>query len=161
MFNFQSVRSSHPSCFFLVQALTIIASTLFTIAVNYGYGQDIGELAFDSAVHVYRLYTIAQACVIGSSTAGRVAFILYLQAILGGEMKHRIILLMLAILEVTFNAVSIILIFTDCKNLQSIWNEGSYGCLIPQKRYAYFQSGTPISACFCEPRVPNSHVIPY
>ncbi|KAJ6022660.1 hypothetical protein N7499_007974 [Penicillium canescens] len=124
-------------------ALAIVASTLFTIAVHYGYGQDIWELDFDSAVHVFKFYTITQACVIGSSTAGRVAFILYLQAILGGETKHRIILLTLAILEVTFNAVSIILIFTGCKDLQlqSTWNKGlPRGCLTRQARYAYFQT---------------------
>ncbi|KAJ5985735.1 hypothetical protein N7522_012931 [Penicillium canescens] len=142
MFSFQSV-GSHPSCFFRLQALAIVASTLFTIAVHYGYGQDIWELDFDSAVHVFKFYTITQACVIGSSTAGRVAFVLYLQAILGGETKHRIILLTLAILEVTFNAVSIILIFTGCKDLQlqSTWNKGlPRGCLTRQARYAYFQT---------------------
>ncbi|KAJ6037840.1 hypothetical protein N7460_007611 [Penicillium canescens] len=122
-------------------ALTIIASILFTIAVHYGYGQDIGEFSFNSAVHVFKFYIITQACVIGSSTAGRVAFILYLQAILGGEKKHRIILLTLAILEVTFNAVSIILTFTNCKDLQPTWNKDLPNeCLTGQKCYAYFQS---------------------
>ncbi|KAJ6091069.1 hypothetical protein N7499_003220 [Penicillium canescens] len=122
-------------------ALTIVASTLFTIAVHHGYGQDIGELAFDSVVHVFKFYIIAQACVIGSSTAGRVAFILYLQAILGGAMKHRIILLTLAILEVIINAVTIILLFTGCKDMQSTWNEGlPRGCLTHQIHYAYFQT---------------------
>ncbi|KAJ6050469.1 uncharacterized protein N7446_010578 [Penicillium canescens] len=117
--------------------LAIVASTLFTIAVHYGYGQDIWELDFDSVVHVFKFYTITQACVIGSSTAGCVAFILYLQAILGGEMKHRIILFTLAILEVTFNAVSIILIFTGCKDLQSTWNKGlPRGCLTVPVKYA-------------------------
>ncbi|KAJ6033779.1 uncharacterized protein N7446_007928 [Penicillium canescens] len=120
-------------------ALTIIASTL--IAVHYGYGQDIGQFSFNPAVHVFKFYTIAQACVIGSSTAGCVAFILYLQVILGGEKKHRIILLTLAILEVAFNAVSIILIFTNCKDLQPIWNKDLPNeCLTGQKCYAYFQS---------------------
>ena len=156
------LQISHLSCFFLLQALTTIASTLFTIAAHYGYGQDIGQFSFNSAVHVFKFYTIAQACVIGSSTAGRVAFILYLQAIPGGEKKHRIILLTLAILEVTFNAVSIILIFTNCKDLQPTWNKDLPNeCLTGQKCYAYFQSGTPISSCFCEQRVPNLHVIPY
>lgn len=50
---------SHPSCFVLLQALTIIASTLFTIAVHYGYGQDIGGFSFKSAVHIFKFYTIA------------------------------------------------------------------------------------------------------
>jgi hypothetical protein len=160
-------------CYFLFQALAITASTLFTIAVHYGYGQDIGELAFNYAHLAVKFYTIAQACVIGSSTAGRVAFILYLQAILGGEMKHKIILLTLATLEVTFNVVSIILIFTSCEDVQSIWYKGaSSGCLTRQKRYAYFQSGTPISCLLLRikgyasaivvlPYNPHLHVIPY
>jgi hypothetical protein len=164
VFDFQSVFGSHLSCFFLLQALAIIASTLFTIDVHYGYGQDTSELAFDYAVLAVKFYTITQACVIGSSTAGRVAFILYLQAILGGEMKHRIILLTLAILEVAFNAVSIILIFTYCKNVELISNKALHvECLNRQKQYAYFQSGTPISCLLLRTKgyVPAIVVIPY
>ena len=160
-------------CYFLLQALAITASTLFTIAVHYGYGQDIEELAFNYAHLAVKFYTIGQACVIGSSTAGRVAFILYLQAILGGEMKHKIILLTLATLEVTFNVVSIILIFTSCEDVQSIWYKGdSSGCLTRQKRYGYFQSGMPISCLLLRTNGyvsaivvllynPHLHVIPY
>jgi hypothetical protein len=88
-------------------------------------------------------------------------------------MKHKIILLTLATLEVTFNVVSIILIFTSCEDVQSIWYKGaSSGCLTRQKRYAYFQSGTPISCLLLRikgyasaivvlPYNPHLHVIPY
>ncbi|CEJ58309.1 hypothetical protein PMG11_06971 [Penicillium brasilianum] len=110
----------------LAWSLAITASSLFTIAVHYGYGQDM------------------QACVIGSTATARVAFIIYLLAILGSEKKHSIILSTLAALEVVVNAVSIILIFTSCKNVRTIWDKAiNSECGPPHRqiRYGYFQSG--------------------
>ena len=137
-----SLTHSHCS----LQTLAITASSLFTAAVHYGYGQDMGKLLSENSVLAVKYYVITQACIIGSTAAARVAFIIYLLAILGGEKKHGIILSALAALEVVFNAVSIILIFTGCKNVRAIWNTAiNSECASPniQIRYGYFQSGMP------------------
>lgn len=135
---------THSRC--SLQTLAITASSLFTAAVHYGYGQDVGELLSENSVLAVKYYIITQGCVIGSTAAARVAFIIYLLAILGGEKKHGIILLALATLEVIVNAVSIILIFTSCKNVRAIWNNAiNSECGPPDRqiRYGYFQSGMP------------------
>lgn len=114
--------------------------------MHYGYGQDMQVLLSENSALAVKYYIITQACVIGSTAAARVAFILYLLAILGGEKKHRIILSTLATLEVVFNAVSIILIFTSCKNVRTLWNKDiNSECAAPDRqiRYGYFQSGMP------------------
>lgn len=114
--------------------------------MHYGYGQDMQVLLLENSTLAVKYYIITQACVIGSTATARVAFIIYLLAILGSEKKHSIILSTLAALEVVINAVSIILIFTSCKNVRTIWDQAiNSECGPPHRqiRYGYFQSGMP------------------
>lgn len=56
---------------------------------------------------------------------------LYLLAILGGQKWQRIILTALAVLEVIFNSVSVILIFATCTPVAMLWDYTMPGTCAP------------------------------
>jgi hypothetical protein len=69
--------------------------------------------------------------------------VLYLLAILGGQKWQRIILTALAVLEVIFNCVSVILIFTSCTPVAILWDYNMPGTCAPmdiQINFGYLQS---------------------
>lgn len=74
---------------------------------------------------------------------GRAAFVVYLLAILGDQKWQRIILISLAVMELVFNLVSIVLIFGGCRPPESLWDHTITGDCWPgdvQVYYGYFQS---------------------
>jgi hypothetical protein len=74
--------------------------------------------------------------------------VLYLLAILGGQKWQRIILTALAVMEVIFNSVVIILMFASCTPVSMLWDynvAGSCAADSIQVKFGYFQSGMSLS----------------
>ncbi|PCH01167.1 Hypothetical protein PENO1_037040 [Penicillium occitanis (nom. inval.)] len=121
----------------------IVAAVLNTIGVHYGYGHPDETVPEPYASLARKYYIIGQAVLIGCTAMGRAAFIAYLMAILGSQKWQRIILISLAVMELIFNLVSIILIFGTCKPLAVLWDytiTGTCSSADIQIYYGYFQS---------------------
>ncbi|RHZ73391.1 hypothetical protein CDV55_109019 [Aspergillus turcosus] len=111
--------------------LGIIAGSLNTVAVKYGYGLLDETVPEPAATLGRKYYTIGQAVLILCTAVGRAAFVLYLLAILGGQKRQRIILTALAVLEVLFNSVAVILIFATCTPVAMLWDYTMRGTCAP------------------------------
>lgn len=88
-------------------------------------------------------YIIGQGVLIACAAMGRAAFVVYLLAILGGQKLQRFILISLAVLELIFNLIAIILIFGGCTPPDVLWDHTVVGRCWPadiQVNYGYFQS---------------------
>lgn len=88
-------------------------------------------------------YIIGQGVLIACAAMGRAAFVVYLLAILGGQKLQRFILISLAVLELIFNLITIILIFGGCTPPDVLWDHTIVGRCWPadiQVNYGYFQS---------------------
>ncbi|KAF7114018.1 hypothetical protein CNMCM5793_006201 [Aspergillus hiratsukae] len=123
--------------------LGIVAGSLNTVAVKYGYGLPDESVPEPGATIGRKFYIIGQAVLILCTAVGRAAFVLYLLAILGGQKWQRIILTALAVLEMIFNSVSIILIFASCTPVSMLWDYAAEGTCAPdyiQINWGYFQS---------------------
>ncbi|KAF4151147.1 hypothetical protein CNMCM8927_004166 [Aspergillus lentulus] len=123
--------------------LGIIAGSMNTIAVKYGYGLPDEIVPEPGATTGRKFYIIGQAFLILCTAIGRAAFVLYLLAILGGQKWQRIILTALAVMEVIFNSVSIILMFASCSPVSMLWDyavEGTCAADSIQVNFGYFQS---------------------
>ncbi|KUL85947.1 hypothetical protein ZTR_06415 [Talaromyces verruculosus] len=121
----------------------IVAAVLNTIGVHYGYGHPDETVPEPYASLARKYYIIGQAVLISCTAMGRAGFIAYLLAILGSQKWQRIILISLAVMELIFNLVSIILIFGTCKPLTFLWdytNAGTCSSADIQIYYGYFQS---------------------
>ncbi|GAM37353.1 hypothetical protein TCE0_023r07206 [Talaromyces pinophilus] len=129
----------------MIAALVIclIASFLSTSAVRFGYGQRSPVPPEDNAIRARRYYLISQAIMLVGTAIGRVAFVMYMLAILGGKLWHRIVLVTLTVLGLVINLVCIIMIFTMCPNVNGNWDcrlEGGAGMIQIELSYSYFQS---------------------
>lgn len=102
-----------------------------TVAVKYGYGLPDETVPEPAATLGRKYYTIGQGVLILCTAVGRAAFVLYLLAILGGQKWQRIILTALAVLEVIFNSVSVILIFATCTPVAMLWDYTMPGTCAP------------------------------
>ncbi|KAH3186359.1 hypothetical protein KXW84_000178 [Aspergillus fumigatus] len=111
----------------VVLILGIISGSLHTTAVKYGYGLPDATVPEPVATTGRKFYIIGLASLILCSAVGRAAFVLYLLAILGGQKGRRIILTALAILEMVFNSVSVILIFATCTPVSMVWDYAAEG----------------------------------
>ncbi|RHZ58733.1 uncharacterized protein CDV56_106932 [Aspergillus thermomutatus] len=123
--------------------LGIIAGSFNTIGVKYGYGRPDATVPEPDAMLARKFYIIGQGFLIGCTAMGRAAFVLYLLAILGGQKWQRIILTALAVMEVIFNFVAIILIFASCSPVSMLWDYTVVGTCQPdsiQVDWGYFQS---------------------
>ncbi|EAW15736.1 uncharacterized protein NFIA_050810 [Aspergillus fischeri NRRL 181] len=123
--------------------LGIIAGSLNTTAVKYGYGLPDESVPEPGATTGRKFYIIGLAFLILCTAVGRAAFVLYLLAILGGQKWQRIILTALAVMEVVFNSVSIILMFASCTPVSMLWDyaaEGTCAADSIQVDFGYFQS---------------------
>ncbi|KAH1486164.1 hypothetical protein LV164_007222 [Aspergillus fumigatus] len=127
----------------VVLILGIISGSLHTAAVKYGYGLPDATVPEPVATTGRKFYIIGLASLILCSAVGRAVFVLYLLAILGGQKGQRIILTALAILEMVFNSVSVILIFATCTPVSMVWDyaaEGTCTATSIQVNFGYFQS---------------------
>ncbi|GFF35779.1 hypothetical protein IFM61606_05879 [Aspergillus udagawae] len=123
--------------------LGIIGGSLNTIAVNYGYGLPDETVPEPDATTGRKFYILGQAFLILCTAVGRAAFVLYLLAILGGQKWQRIILTALAVMEVIFNSVVIILMFASCTPVSMLWDYNVAGTCAAdsiQVNFGYFQS---------------------
>lgn len=121
----------------------IVAAVLNTIGVHYGYGHPDETIPEPYASLARKNYIIGQGVLIGCAAMGRAAFIAYLLAILGSQKWQRIILISLAVMELIFNLVSIVLIFGTCRPLALLWDytiTGTCSSADIQIYYGYFQS---------------------
>ncbi|KAK9625029.1 hypothetical protein V6Z98_005127 [Aspergillus fumigatus] len=136
----------------VVLILGIISGSLHTTAVKYGYGLPDATVPEPVATTGRKFYIIGLASLILCSAVGRAAFVLYLLAILGGQKGRRIILTALAILEMVFNSVSVILIFATCTPVSMVWDyaaEGTCTATSIQVNFGYFQSTSSPSPAPC------------
>ncbi|KAH8697933.1 hypothetical protein BGW36DRAFT_427869 [Talaromyces proteolyticus] len=130
----------------MIAALVIclIASSFSTSAVRFGYGQRSPVPSEDNAIKARQFYLIGQAIMLAGTALGRVAFVLYMLAILGGKIWHRIVLVGLTVLGLVINLVCIIMIFTMCPNVNGNWDcrlGGRNRLIQVELSYSYFQSG--------------------
>ena len=122
----------------------IVAAVLHTIGFHYGYGHPDETVPEPYASLARKNYIIGQAVLIGCTAMGRAAFIAYLLAILASQKWQRIILISLAVMELIFNLISIILIFSACRPLAFLWDYTINGTCLSgdiQVYYGYFSSG--------------------
>ncbi|EED20455.1 integral membrane protein [Talaromyces stipitatus ATCC 10500] len=127
----------------LTLILSIVAAAFNTTGVKYGYGHPDATVPEPDASLARKNYLFGLAVLIVCTALGRAAFVLYLLAILGNQKWHRIILIALAVMEVAFNLVSVILIFVDCTPSASLWDYSIPGkCSLDalQLNWGYFQS---------------------
>lgn len=111
--------------------------------MHYGYGRPNATVPEPYATLARKNYIIGQAVLIGCTAMGRAAFVVYLLAILGGQKWQRSILISLAVMELVFNLVSIVLIFAGCTPAASLWDHTIAGTCWPadiQVNWGYFQS---------------------
>ncbi|RAO69022.1 uncharacterized protein BHQ10_005034 [Talaromyces amestolkiae] len=123
--------------------LGIVAAALNTNGVHYGYGRPDETVPEPYAVLARKSYIIGQAVLIACTAMGRAAFVVYLLAILGGQKWQRIILISLAVMELIFNLVAIVLIFGGCSPPEFLWDHTIGGHCWPgdiQVYYGYFSS---------------------
>ncbi|GIK06424.1 hypothetical protein Aspvir_002074 [Aspergillus viridinutans] len=123
--------------------LGIIAGSLNTTAVNYGYGLPDEIVPEPGATTGRKFYIIALAFLVLCTALGRAAFVLYLLAILGGKKWQRIILTALAVMEVIINSVVVIMLFASCTPVSMLWDYAVEGTCVSdtiQINFGYFQS---------------------
>lgn len=124
--------------------------------MRFGYGQRSPVPPEDNAIRARKYYLISQAIMLAGTAIGRVAFVMYILAILGGKVWHRIVLVALTALGLVINLVCIIMIFTMCPNVNGNWDcrlEGGADMIQVELSYSYFQSSTyalPFSLVTCE-----------
>lgn len=88
---------------------------------------------------------LSQTFSLAGGTLGRVSFIVFIVGLLVQRMSERIVLWVLAALQVIVNGMVIIIIFVQCPgHASAIWNHsGKSKCwdLRVQEYYGYFQGG--------------------
>ncbi|PYI20280.1 hypothetical protein BO86DRAFT_425420 [Aspergillus japonicus CBS 114.51] len=126
----------------LALTLLLIAAVLFNVAVNHGYGNTSTAPSHRSVTASFRYSTIGYAIVILAATAGRLAMIMYMMALLAARTWDRMVLWTLVPLQVIVNVVSVVLLFAQCSRVQDIFQPGAQEqcmSLDVQIDYGYFQ----------------------
>jgi len=122
----------------------LVGSSLITLAIKNGFGQPASE--DDAQVSNIIMYDyLSQTFCLAAGTAGRVSFIVFIVGLLVQRLSERIILWVLAALQVIVNGMVIIIIFVQCPgHASAIWDHsGKSKCwdLRVQEYYGYFQGG--------------------
>ncbi|RAK80062.1 uncharacterized protein BO72DRAFT_475767 [Aspergillus fijiensis CBS 313.89] len=126
----------------LALALLLVAAVLFNLAVNHGYGNTTSSPGHHSMVAGFRYSTIGYAIVILAATAGRLAMIMYMMALLAARTWDRMVLWALVPLQVVVNVVSVVLLFAQCSRVVEVFQPGAQKhcmSLDVQIDYGYFQ----------------------
>lgn len=126
------------------QCLSLIGSILVTLAIHYGFGKPAS--GNDSEVSKIIMYDyLSQTFALAGGTLGRVSFIVFIVGLLVQRLSERIVLWVLAALQVIVNGMVIIIIFVQCPgHASAIWDHsGKSKCwdLRVQEYYGYFQGG--------------------
>lgn len=126
---------------------------MITLAVHFGFGQEVSTLS-DTAVSKVILHDyLAQTFGLAGGAIGRVSFIVFIIGLLVQKSSQRITLWVLVSLQVAVNLLFIIIIFVQCPGHESaIWDDtGKKKCwdLHVQAYYGYFQGGKRTRPTLC------------
>ncbi|KAJ5578002.1 uncharacterized protein N7459_006966, partial [Penicillium hispanicum] len=120
-----------------------VGSILITLAIRYGLGREATEMATATVSKVIMFDYLTQTFAIIGGTIGRISFIVLIVGLLGSRLSYRIILWVLAGLQVVVNVMFIVIIFSQCPgHASAIWEHaGKAKCwdLHVQAYYGYFQ----------------------
>lgn len=122
--------------------LALVGSSLITQAIKKGFGQPASD--DDAQVSNIIMYDyLSQTFCLAAGTVGRVSFIVFIVGLLVQRLSERIILWVLAALQVIVNGMVIIIMFVQCPgHASAIWDHsGKSKCwdLRVQEYYGYFQ----------------------
>lgn len=126
---------------------------MITLAVHFGFGQEVTTLSETAVSKVILHDYIAQAFGLAGGAIGRVSFIVFIIGLLVQKSSQRIALWVLVSLQVAVNSLFIIIIFVQCPGHESaIWDDsGKRKCwdLHVQAYYGYFQGGKRTRPTLC------------
>lgn len=127
------------------QGCAIVGSITITLAVQYGFGQEVTTIATSRVPKVIMFDYLAQSLGIAGGTIGRISFIVLITGLLGSRLSYRVILWVFVGLQVVVNTMFIVIIFSQCPgHASAIWeHSGKAQCwdLHVQAYYGYFQGG--------------------
>jgi multisubunit Na+/H+ antiporter MnhF subunit len=125
-----------------LQVLSLASSCCLTVAVKHGFGRHVQGLKFSDRVTAVEFFTLHQSITILGTAIGRMAFITYLWALLGGQKLHQMIFGIIITLQIIVNSLSVIFIFVQCRDVRALWNPhitSECWSVWGQIKYSYFQ----------------------
>ncbi|KAJ5166769.1 uncharacterized protein N7482_005550, partial [Penicillium canariense] len=126
-----------------IQCLAMVGSIFITLAVKLGFGQETSDVSTANVPKIIMHDYLAQTFGLAGGASGRISFIVFIIGLLVQKKSQRIMLWILAGLQVVVNTLFIIIIFVQCPGHGSaIWNHaGEAKCWNQhvQAYYGYFQ----------------------
>ncbi|KAJ5827164.1 hypothetical protein N7447_003927 [Penicillium robsamsonii] len=124
--------------------LTIVGSALLTVGVRHGFCRHVWDLDTNSVVPKVIMFDyLTQTFGIAGGTLGRISFIVFVIGLLGTRRSHRVILWIIAGLQILTNLILIIILFVQCPgHASAIWTQtGKHKCwdVRIQAYYGYYQ----------------------
>lgn len=118
---------------------------MITLGVKQGFGQELSSIKTPNISKIIMHDYLAQTFGLAGGALGRISFIVFIIGLLVQTRSHRIILWILAGLQIIINCIFIIIIFVQCPgHTSAIWDQsGKAKCwdLHVQAYYGYFQGG--------------------
>ncbi|KAJ5185396.1 hypothetical protein N7491_006736 [Penicillium cf. griseofulvum] len=124
--------------------LTIVGSALITVGVRHGFCRHVWDLDTKAVVPKVIMFDyLTQTFGIAGGTLGRISFIVFIIGLLGTRKSHRVILWIIAGVQILTNLILIVILFIQCPgHASAIWTQnGEHKCwdFRIQAYYGYYQ----------------------
>lgn len=118
---------------------------MITLAIKDGFGRPVAQIDPPEVSKIIMYDYLSQTFGLAGGTLGRVSFIAFIVGLLVQRLSQRVVLWVLAALQVIANTIFIVIIFVQCPgHASAIWDHsGKSKCwdLRVQEYYGYFQGG--------------------
>ncbi|RYC65169.1 hypothetical protein CHU98_g1039 [Xylaria longipes] len=132
----------------LALILMLIDSIFVQLSIHYGLGRHQDTLTEEDAIQAIKWDYLAQPPAIIGPAFGRISFAMLLLTLVTVQKPRRILLYALIVSQFVFNNLVYILILTQCKPIEYLWDrrvEGVCWDLVYQRNIGFFQGATDLA----------------